>query len=172
MLLAEPCLQGCWFTFQTDNNPLKLILNLTGSRISLRHDRLLLSEFKSEILHHSRIEHQAPDALSWLKTTGTDETLIKDEVQVLYITASISHENGEESVMYVRDYGVLNHKVVATLTEPKEDERRITAHDFIQKLQRLVFSPNVIYSQITGIDVEFWLPWVFGSYCTRRKGRT
>lgn len=46
------------------------------------------SKIRLDVIHRAGIKHQATDALSPPKTTGEDETPIKDEIPVLSVTPS------------------------------------------------------------------------------------
>lgn len=88
VLLLQANLEGSHFTIRTDHNAFEWLLNLTDWTGKLVRWRLRLSEFQFNVSHHAGTKHQAPDALLWLKTTGTDQMSIDDDTPVLCITPS------------------------------------------------------------------------------------
>lgn len=87
------------------------------------------------------MKHQAADALLLLKTTGTSQMRIEDEVPVPRITASNPPKKGEAQVMYMQDYDVFENKegigtpevhFISRLRARKQYQRPITAQEFIQ----------------------------------------
>lgn len=82
--------EGCWLTVRTDYEALIWITNMTNCTGALARWSIRISKFKFDVIHRSGMYHQADDALSRLKTTGTNQLSIDDEVPVLCPTASIS----------------------------------------------------------------------------------
>lgn len=83
---------------------------LTNSTNTLAHWRLKLSEYIFDVIHSASMNYQAPDALSRLKTTRTDQTPDQDKAQVLYITLTVLPGKREARVMYTPEYDVLIDK--------------------------------------------------------------
>lgn len=108
VILLQTYLEDSRFTMWTDQNALKLILNLNYSIGKLRRWRLRLSEFWFDFIYCAAITYQAADNLSPVKATGNDQTPINDEIPVLWITASSSSEKEEVSDAYMHEYDVWN----------------------------------------------------------------
>lgn len=64
----------------TDQDALKRIWNLPHLMGKLVCWCLRLLEFEFEVIHRARIKYHADDALPRIKTTGTNETFIEDDV--------------------------------------------------------------------------------------------
>lgn len=80
------------FTIQTEHDKFKCILNLTDFTGRLVHWWLQVSKFEFHVVHCTGMKHQEVEALSQLKTSRTDQTLMEAEVSVLCITAFTPRE--------------------------------------------------------------------------------
>lgn len=70
---------------RTDHHTLKWILSLADAMGKLAKWRPRLMKFDLKVIHGAVVKYQAADALSQLRTSGTDDTDIHDEVPVLVI---------------------------------------------------------------------------------------
>lgn len=77
-VLVWPYLECFPFTFRTDHDVLKSILNLTDSTVKLARSRLHLFDFGLHVAYRVGIKHREADALPRLKTTRSDQTSIED----------------------------------------------------------------------------------------------
>lgn len=77
----------------TDHDKLKRILNITDTIGQMVSSGTRLSEFDINVVHSADIKHQEADVLLRLKTFGTEQTPIEDEIPILHFTASISSRN-------------------------------------------------------------------------------
>lgn len=91
MWLLQLYLEWGLFTAWTDHDALKWISNLAGSRSKLVSWRVQTSKFAYDLIQGAGIKHHTADALSWLKTIGTDLIPAKKKVLLLCITTSILH---------------------------------------------------------------------------------
>lgn len=83
------------------------------------------------VVHHAGIKHQAAGAIFPLKTTGTNQTLIKHKVAVVCISAFILPKKEEMGVMYMQEYDKINNEecmvkpkvyLIATKTDTELDK--------------------------------------------------
>lgn len=95
ILLLTLYLEYSKFIIRTDDEVLPWILNMTDATGGLARWQLRLSEFYFDNIHRAGIKHQAADVLSLLHTTGTDESLLEDDVQA--ITVSDPHDGTNET---------------------------------------------------------------------------
>lgn len=63
VLRLRPYLEGVSFTFRTDHEALRWILNMADLTGKLARWRLSLSELEFDVFHRFGIKHQAPDDL-------------------------------------------------------------------------------------------------------------
>lgn len=108
MLLLRPYLEGSQLTICTDQVAHKLILDLADATGVFANWQIRLFEHELDIVHSAGIKHQEADALSKLKSTGTDQMRIDEEITVLSITTSIRLENVEARVICMQCYGEID----------------------------------------------------------------
>lgn len=93
ILLLRPYLECVHFTVRTDHSALRWILSLTESTGRLARWRLRLLQYDFDITHRAGIKHQAPDALSRLPTTASDESPVLNDLPLLCVDASLVVED-------------------------------------------------------------------------------
>lgn len=89
VLILYPYLDGTIFTIRTDHDDLRWTLNISNATGKLETYWLRLSELEFDVVQRAGSKHQAADALSWMPTSGADETTIEDEIPLLFLE---SHE--------------------------------------------------------------------------------
>lgn len=96
VVLLRTYLEGCWLTVCTDRDALKWTFKFTGSTDKLACWWLRLSGFECDVVHCKGLKHQAADALWRLKSNGTDQALIKDDILVLSQSVIYSWTTGRD----------------------------------------------------------------------------
>lgn len=110
LLMHQNWLGGSQFPVRTDHNASQWILNLMDSINKLVYWRLRLFKFEFHVFYCAGIRHQVTDELSQLKTTGTDQAPINNDITVLCITPSRIPEEKDESVSFKQDNKVIDDK--------------------------------------------------------------
>lgn len=99
-LLTWPYLEGSRIAIPTDHNAVKWVIIVKECTRASVCWLLRLSEVEFEVMQCSGMKHQAAGALWHLGTTGTNQTLIEDEVSVPCITASFTGKRKGRSFVY------------------------------------------------------------------------
>ena len=81
----RPYVERTRFVVRTDHSSLQWLLNISGDNARLVRWRLRLSEFTFDIQYKPGKVNQVADALSRMKTTGGDETVLDLEVPCLSV---------------------------------------------------------------------------------------
>lgn len=84
-LLVRPCLKTNGISIRKNHESFYWILNLSDTSGSLAWWWQCLLEIGFGILYRAIVEHYTPDALSWLPTEGTNKTLLKHDLPIMFI---------------------------------------------------------------------------------------
>lgn len=106
MSIFFPCLKGSRFTIRIDHNALSWVLHFANLNESWPVGVYDYQNLEFEVVHGAGINHQAPDALLRLRTTGSNQTPIKDKVLELCITAFIPFREAGPRVMHMQENNI------------------------------------------------------------------
>ena len=94
VLSLRPYLEGTRFLIRTDHDALKWLLNLTTPSGRLLRWKLRIQEYDYDITHRPGAQHKAADALSRIRTDGTDQRPLDDGIPTINVADWIeSHED-------------------------------------------------------------------------------
>lgn len=89
-LLLRTYLQWWRFNIRTDHDPLRKIFNMRGTTEELERGRWRLTKFDFKLFQPTFPKHQTANGLSYLPTTGMDDSPVEDDVLVLTIMGTWS----------------------------------------------------------------------------------